>query len=139
MIAAFALLVGSLSYSPQRRSMPRFPPLEYACDRFALEQTGDLGAFELAFGQLSESNLPDSDTAAPRLPLALSHTDGPRRVAAARRVAALGTVARHDTSDLSHQRRPIELELFPDDAPKTVENFPKLAGEGFYDASSSTA
>ena len=28
---------------------------------------------------------------------------------------------------------PIELELFPDDAPKTVENFTKLAGEGFYD------
>ncbi len=27
----------------------------------------------------------------------------------------------------------IELELFPDDAPKTVENFTKLAGEGFYD------
>jgi cyclophilin family peptidyl-prolyl cis-trans isomerase len=28
---------------------------------------------------------------------------------------------------------PIELELFPDDAPKTVENFTRLAGEGFYD------
>ena len=27
----------------------------------------------------------------------------------------------------------IELELYPDDAPKTVENFVKLAGEGFYD------
>jgi peptidyl-prolyl cis-trans isomerase B (cyclophilin B) len=28
---------------------------------------------------------------------------------------------------------PIEIELFPDDAPKTVENFTRLAGEGFYD------
>ena len=28
---------------------------------------------------------------------------------------------------------PIELELFDGDAPKTVENFRKLAGEGFYD------
>ena len=28
---------------------------------------------------------------------------------------------------------PIELELYPDDAPKTVENFTRLAGEGFYD------
>jgi peptidyl-prolyl cis-trans isomerase B (cyclophilin B) len=28
---------------------------------------------------------------------------------------------------------PIELELFDEDAPKTVENFRKLAGEGFYD------
>ncbi len=27
----------------------------------------------------------------------------------------------------------IEVELFPDDAPKTVENFRKLAREGFYD------
>jgi peptidyl-prolyl cis-trans isomerase B (cyclophilin B) len=27
---------------------------------------------------------------------------------------------------------PIELELFPEDAPKTVGNFTKLAGDGFY-------
>ena len=27
----------------------------------------------------------------------------------------------------------IEVELYPDDAPKTVENFTKLAGEGYYD------
>ncbi len=27
----------------------------------------------------------------------------------------------------------VELELYPDDAPKTVGNFTKLAGEGFYD------
>ena len=28
---------------------------------------------------------------------------------------------------------PIEIELFPGEAPKTVENFTKLAGDGFYD------
>ncbi|HWF54217.1 MAG TPA: peptidylprolyl isomerase, partial [Solirubrobacteraceae bacterium] len=28
---------------------------------------------------------------------------------------------------------PIEIELFDDDAPKTVANFTKLAGDGFYD------
>jgi peptidyl-prolyl cis-trans isomerase B (cyclophilin B) len=28
---------------------------------------------------------------------------------------------------------PIELELFDEDAPKTVENFRTLAGDGFYD------
>ncbi len=28
---------------------------------------------------------------------------------------------------------PIEIELYPTDAPKTVENFVKLASDGFYD------
>ena len=28
---------------------------------------------------------------------------------------------------------PIEIQLFDDDAPKTVENFRRLAGDGFYD------
>ena len=28
---------------------------------------------------------------------------------------------------------PIHVELYPDDAPKTVDNFVKLANEGFYD------
>jgi cyclophilin family peptidyl-prolyl cis-trans isomerase len=28
---------------------------------------------------------------------------------------------------------PIQIELFPDDVPKTVGNFTKLAGDGFYD------
>ena len=28
---------------------------------------------------------------------------------------------------------PIKIEFFDDDAPKTVENFRKLAGDGFYD------
>jgi len=27
----------------------------------------------------------------------------------------------------------VEVELYPDDAPKTVANFTKLAGDGFYD------
>ena len=30
-------------------------------------------------------------------------------------------------------RGPIQVELFDEDAPKTVENFKKLAGDGFYD------
>ena len=28
---------------------------------------------------------------------------------------------------------PIEIELYPEDAPKTVENFTRLASDGFYD------
>ena len=34
---------------------------------------------------------------------------------------------------------PITVEFFDEDAPKTVENFRKLAGDGFYDGLSSTA
>ena len=34
---------------------------------------------------------------------------------------------------LNTSEGPIEIELFPEDAPKTVGNFTKLAGEGFYD------
>jgi peptidyl-prolyl cis-trans isomerase B (cyclophilin B) len=37
------------------------------------------------------------------------------------------------TATLHTNKGDIELELYPEDAPKTVENFTKLAGEGFYD------
>jgi cyclophilin family peptidyl-prolyl cis-trans isomerase len=37
------------------------------------------------------------------------------------------------TATLRTSHGPIELELFDDDAPKTVENFRALAAEGFYD------
>jgi cyclophilin family peptidyl-prolyl cis-trans isomerase len=39
----------------------------------------------------------------------------------------MSTVTLHTT------RGAIEIELFDDDAPKTVQNFTKLAGDGFYD------
>jgi cyclophilin family peptidyl-prolyl cis-trans isomerase len=34
---------------------------------------------------------------------------------------------------LQTSRGDIRIELFPEDAPKTVENFERLAGDGFYD------
>jgi len=37
------------------------------------------------------------------------------------------------TATMNTSEGPIEIELFDDDAPKTVENFVKLAGDGFYD------
>jgi len=37
------------------------------------------------------------------------------------------------TAKLHTSEGSIELELFPDDAPKTVENFTRLARDGFYD------
>ena len=37
------------------------------------------------------------------------------------------------TATLHTNHGAIELELYHDEAPKTVENFTKLAGEGFYD------
>ena len=37
------------------------------------------------------------------------------------------------TATLHTNHGAIELELFPENAPKTVENFTKLASDGFYD------
>jgi peptidyl-prolyl cis-trans isomerase B (cyclophilin B) len=37
------------------------------------------------------------------------------------------------TATLHTNHGPIQVELFPDDAPKTVANFEKLASDGFYD------
>jgi cyclophilin family peptidyl-prolyl cis-trans isomerase len=37
------------------------------------------------------------------------------------------------TATIHTSEGPISFELFPDEAPKTVENFTKLAREGFYD------
>src|SRR4051795_10761924 len=37
------------------------------------------------------------------------------------------------TTTLHTSEGPIAIELFPEDAPKTVENFTKLASDGFYD------
>ncbi len=36
------------------------------------------------------------------------------------------------TATMHTNHGPIAIELFPDDAPKTVANFEKLAGDGFY-------
>ena len=46
---------------------------------------------------------------------------------------AIATLARVNRAALHTTLGAIELELFPEDAPKTVENFTKLASEGFYD------
>ncbi|MBA3243863.1 MAG: peptidylprolyl isomerase [Actinobacteria bacterium] len=37
------------------------------------------------------------------------------------------------TATLHTSEGPVEVELFPNEAPKTVENFTKLARDGFYD------
>src|SRR4051794_27632065 len=37
------------------------------------------------------------------------------------------------TATMHTNQGPIEIELFDEDAPKTVENFRKLSGDGFYD------
>ena len=37
------------------------------------------------------------------------------------------------TATMTTSEGPITIELFDEDAPKTVANFKKLAGEGFYD------
>jgi len=48
-------------------------------------------------------------------------------------VRITGTVKRMSTANMNTSHGTIALELFDDDAPKTVQNFRKLAGDGFYD------
>jgi STE24 endopeptidase len=84
----FVLLTGSmlgLLLAPFQAAVSR--TWEYACDRFAVEQTGDLGAFESAFARLSDANLPDPSP--PRLVYLwfFSHPTGPQRLEAARLAA----------------------------------------------------
>lgn len=92
-MTAFVLLVASvlgIAAAPLQAAISR--SWEYACDRFAVEQTGDLDAFASAFGRLSEANL--ADPAPPRLAYLwlFSHPTVPERLAAARAAATLATV-----------------------------------------------
>ena len=92
-VVPFVLLAGSLLgllLAPPQAALSR--SWEYASDRFAVEQTGDLDAFESAFERLSEANLPDPEP--PRLVYLwlFSHPTVEERVAAARRLAASSTV-----------------------------------------------
>ena len=93
-VAPFALLVASLlglAGAPFLAAVAR--SWEYASDRFAVAQTGDLAAFESAFLRLSESNLPDPSP--PRLAYfwLFSHPTVPERLEAARAAARLATVS----------------------------------------------
>ena len=85
-VASLLGLVGAPLYAALSRRW------EYACDRFALEQTGDLEAFESAFGRLTEANLPDPEP--PRLAYLwlFSHPTVPERLEAARRFGSSATV-----------------------------------------------
>jgi len=92
-IVPFVMLVGSvlgLLLAPVQASISR--TWEYACDRFAVEQTRDLGAFESAFARLSDANLPDPSP--PRIVYVwfFSHPTVPERLEAARRAAGSSTV-----------------------------------------------
>jgi cyclophilin family peptidyl-prolyl cis-trans isomerase len=49
------------------------------------------------------------------------------------RASGCDTVPHMANATLHTNHGPIEVELFDEDAPKTVGNFTKLAGEGFYD------
>lgn len=85
----FAAAVGLVAAPLQSALSRRW---EYQCDRFALEQVGDLAAFESAFALLSQANL--ADPSPPRLLYLwlFTHPTVPERLGAARRVARSATV-----------------------------------------------
>jgi STE24 endopeptidase len=61
---------------------------ERVCDRFALEATGDAGAFEAVFRTLAAANVADLDPPGPVRVLLQTHPTIPERIAVARRFAA---------------------------------------------------
>ncbi len=85
----FAAAVGLVA-APFQSALSRH--WEYQCDRFALEQVGELAAFESAFALLSQANL--ADPSPPRLLYLwlFTHPTVPERLEAARRVARSATV-----------------------------------------------
>ena len=60
------------------------------------------------------------------------HAARPREPAQAGSLS-FALASRRVRRDDDDERGAIELELFDDDAPKTVQNFTKLAGDGYYD------
>ena len=92
-VAPFLLLFAAaagLVAAPFQSALSRH--WEYQCDRFALEQVGDLAAFESAFALLSQANL--ADPSPPRLLYLwlFTHPTVPERLEAARRVVRSATV-----------------------------------------------
>ena len=133
-IAAFALLVGSLlglATAPLYAALSR--RWEYACDRFALEQTGDLERLRARVRAALGVEPSRLGAAASRLSLAVLAPDRSRACCSGTPGGRLGYGPGMTQATFHTSEGPIELELYPDEAPKTVENFTKLAGEGFYD------
>ena len=100
------------------------------------------GTSALATGSATSAARPGSGCARWRSP----RSAGPTRPGASRpcgrrvsglrrrrRCPRLGRVAADVAGNLPDQRRADRVELHDEDAPKTVENFRKLAGDGFYD------
>ena len=97
---------GRCSGSPARRSRRRSPARwEYACDRFAVEQTGDLGAFESGVRPALRVEPSRPGAAAARLSLALLAPDGAGAPCSGAARWRPWLPSRHDQSDVSHQRR----------------------------------
>ena len=71
--------------------------------------------------------------AAARLSLALLAPDRPRAAGGGATRSGVDYGARMTKATLHTSEGPIEIELYPNEAPKTVENFTKLAGDGYYD------
>src|SRR5687768_10054095 len=60
-------------------------------------------------------------------------TSGPARPSRGCGHGSAGRVAAMSTATMHTNAGAIEVELFDEDAPKTVENFRKLSADGFYD------
>jgi len=116
---------------------------ERVADRVALALTHDPGAVEAVFRRLATANIADLDPPRAAHLLLGTHPTLPERIATARASGSFqsphgvrplyGAVVPAAAATLHTNHGAIAIELYPEDAPKTVENFVELARKGFYD------
>src|SRR4026207_2573479 len=108
---------------------PRLPPVEEASAVKARMATIALVALLAALLLPGPARITPADAQQPTQPASPAPTDAP----AAKDAPRGGKKVKQTAVITMEKGGEINIEFFPEDAPKTVENFVTLAKKGFYD------